>query len=252
MERTLLLCDADTQLATIYGEALKGDRIQVFGCGDPHKLPALALSAQPDMILISVEPDQTDAIQVCRQLKRHPQTLAVPVLMLADAPDHHARRKAIRAGAMDLLPRISSHFFVRERILACLNESERFALASRMTERSFQVLIAEDSPSLQQFYSAVLQELNCAVVQCDNGRDAWHQLKSNGEFDLVITDLFMPVMDGRELCNLIRSHHEFDQIPLLVITTEQEKPVLYDLLDMGVNDFIQKPHFSFILFLIFR
>ena len=114
-------------------------------------------------------------------------------------------------------------------------------MANRMSEYQYQVLVAEDSPSLQQFYLAVLTELNCNVTLCDNGRAAWQQLKGDHEFDLIITDLFMPVMDGKELCNLVRSHHEFDQTPIIVITTEQEKPVLYDLLNLGVSDFIQKP-----------
>ena len=240
MDKTILLCDRDSQLQDIYKAALEGEPIQIVGCNDPGKLRSLALNLNPDLILLNTCFNQ-NGYRLCKQLKQNRHTLMIPVLMLSDAPNVDQRQRAIEAGAIDLIQRLSSPFFMRERIYSVLNESQRFSMANRMTEYQYQVLVAEDSPSLQQFYSVVLGELNCNVTLCDNGRTAWQQLKGEHEYDLVITDLFMPVMDGKELCNLIRSHHEFDQTPIIVITTEQEKPVLYDLLSLGVSDFIQKP-----------
>lgn len=240
MDKTILLCDRDSQLQDIYSNALEGEPIQVVGCNDPNKIRTLALNLHPDLILLNTDFNK-NGYRACKQLKQNRHTLMIPVLMLSDAPNLEQRQRALEAGAIDLVQRISSPFFTRERILSVLNESQRFSLANRMSEYQYQVLVAEDSPSLQQFYSAVLGELNCNVTLCDNGRTAWQQLKGSQEFDMIITDLFMPVMDGKELCNLIRSHHEFDQTPIIVITTEQEKPVLYDLLNLGVSDFIQKP-----------
>ncbi|WP_290577022.1 HD domain-containing phosphohydrolase [Ketobacter sp.] len=240
MDKTILLYDRDSELQGIFSHILAGEPIRVVGCNDPGKARALALNLHPDLILLHTEFNH-NGYQLCQQLKQNRQTLMIPVLMLADAPNLEQRQRATAAGAIDLIQRISSPFFTRERILCVLNESQRYSLTNRMNEYQYQVLIAEDSPSLQQFYSAVLGELNCHVTLCDNGRSAWQKLKGSQEFDLVITDLFMPVMDGKELCNLIRSHHEYDQTPIIVITTEQEKSVLYDLLSLGVSDFIQKP-----------
>ncbi len=240
MDKTILLCDRDSQLQDIYSDALQGEPIQLIGCTDPDKVRTLALNLRPDLVLLNAGFDN-NGYKICKLLKQNRLTLMLPVLMLSDAPNVEQRQRAMEAGAIDLIQRISSPFFTRERIVGVLNESQRFAMANRMSEYQYQVLVAEDSPSLQQFYLAVLTELNCNVTLCDNGRAAWQQLKGDHEFDLIITDLFMPVMDGKELCNLVRSHHEFDQTPIIVITTEQEKPVLYDLLNLGVSDFIQKP-----------
>ena len=114
-------------------------------------------------------------------------------------------------------------------------------LHHRVSDEGHTVLVAEDSPSLQQFYLQVLGSMNCEVLLCEDGHSAWNTLQQNPDVDLIIVDLYMPKMDGRELCNLIRSHHQFDQIPIVVISTEQEKPVLFDLLNQGANDYIQKP-----------
>lgn len=241
MDKIVLLCDPDRQLVDIYNDALKGESIQVIGCNDSSKLRTLALNLSPDLILINVEFGSTSGYKLCKSLKQNRLTLMLPVILLSNAPAMEQRQRTMDAGALDLIQRVSSPFFIRERILSLLHGSQRFSMASRMCEYQYRVLVAEDSPSLQQFYEVVLNAENCSVVLCDNGKEAWHILKSDSEFDLVITDLFMPVMDGKELSNLIRSHHEFDQIPIIAITTEQEKPVLYDLLSLGVSDFIQKP-----------
>ena len=240
MDKTILLCDRDSQLKDIYKNALQGEPIEIVGCVEPDKVRTLALNLKPDLVLLNTEFDK-NGYKICKLLKQNRHTLMLPILMLSDAPNVEQRQRAMDAGAIDLIQRISSPFFTRERVLSVLYESQRFSMTNRMTEYQYQVLVAEDSPSLQQFYLAVLNELNCNVTLSDNGRDAWQTLKKENEYDLIITDLFMPVMDGKELCNLIRSHHEFDQTPIIVITTEQEKPVLYDLLNLGVSDFIQKP-----------
>lgn len=241
MDKTLLLCDQDSHLVDIYTEALKGDAIQVIGCNEPDKLLTLALNLQPDLLLMNAELGAGNGYKLCKRLKQNRLTLMLPVVLMSDAPSVEQRQRANAAGAIDLIQRLSSAFFIRERIHSLLNESQRYSMASRMSDYQYRVLVAEDSPSLQQFYDAVLSSDHCKVTLCDNGRSAWQALKDGAEFDLIITDLFMPVMDGKELCNLIRSHHEYDQTPIIVISTEQEKPVLYDLLSLGVSDFIQKP-----------
>src|SRR5690606_36071386 len=101
-------------------------------------------------------------------------------------------------------------------------------LLHRAPDERHTVLVAEDSPSLQQFYEQVLHSLHCDVLLCDDGNSAWQTLQQNPDVDLIIADIYIPRMDGRELCNLIRAHHQFDQVPVIVITTEQEKPVLFD------------------------
>lgn len=241
MDKTLLLCDQDSHLVDIYADALKDDAIQVIGCNEPDKLLTLALNLQPDLLLMNAELGTRNGYKLCKRLKQNRLTLMLPVVLLSDAPSVEQRQRANAAGAIDLIQRLSSAFFIRERIHSLLNESQRYSLASRMSDYQYRVLVAEDSPSLQQFYDTVLSSDHCKVILCDNGRSAWQVLKDSPEFDLIITDLFMPVMDGKELCNLIRSHHEYDQTPIIVISTEHEKPVLYDLLSLGVSDFIQKP-----------
>lgn len=241
MEKTIILCDTEDQLSDLYCDYLSGENVHIIGCSKPEKLRALTLNVRPDLILINIDLRSTNGYKQCALLKQQQLTMMVPVVLMSDVPNLEQRKHALDVGAIDLIPRISSPFFLKERIHSILHESQRYSMSTRMNEYHYNVLIAEDSLSLQKFYEAVLSSLNCNVTLCDNGSSAWRELKSDHEFDLIITDLYMPGMDGKELSNLIRSHHEFDQIPIIIISTEQEKDVLYDLLSLGVSDFIQKP-----------
>ncbi len=239
--KTILLCDPDPHLADLYRQQLESTLIQLVQCSSPASLRSTTLAAQPDLILINVSQPDSDGYRLCRQLKLNERTLAVPILLYCDSPNSLERQHAIAAGALDLIPRIASPEYLRSRLFAVLFDFQTTSLENRMPHQHHTVLVAEDSPSLQQFYDQVLGSMQCNVLLCEDGNSAWQTLQQNPDVDLIIVDLYMPKMDGKELCSLIRSHFQYDQIPLVVISTEQEKPVLLDLLNQGANDYIQKP-----------
>lgn len=239
--KRVLLCDPDNHLGILYQQHLGTLPVELIQCSSAHALRSAALSARPDLILLNIRQQESDGFHLCRQLKQNERTLPAPVLLLSDTPTSDERQRALAVGALDLIPRITSPLFFQSRLTAVLFEHQTTPLQHRLAEERYTVLVAEDSPSLQQFYEQVLDSLNCDVLLCEDGSSAWRTLQSNPDVDLIIADLYMPRMDGRELCNLIRSHHQYDQIPLIVIATEVEKPLLFDLLNQGANDYIQKP-----------
>lgn len=239
--KTVLLCDPDAHLGALYRQHLELAPLELIQCKSPSALRNATLSAQPDLVIISIRQHDGDGFRLCRQLKLNERTLMIPVLLLSDSPNSEERQRAIAAGALDLIPRVPSPAFLQSRLNAVLFDYQTTSLHHRVSEEHHTILVAEDSPSLQQFYEQVLGSMHCHVLLCEDGNSAWQTLQQNPDVDLIIADLYMPKMDGKELCNLIRSHHQYDQIPLVVISTEQEKPVLFDLLNQGANDYIQKP-----------
>lgn len=239
--KTVLLCDTDRNLGTLYTHYLASLSVQLVQCDSVRALRNMALAAHPDLIILNVAVGDDDGYRVCRQLKQNERTLTIPVLLTSDIPTGDQRQRAHAAGAIDLIPRLPSSTFLQERIHAVLFDFQTTPLHQRLGDQHYHVLVAEDSPSLQQFYEQVLSSLNCDVLLCEDGQSAWKCLQQHDHIDLIIADLYMPRMDGREFCNLVRAHHQYDQIPIIVISTEQEKPVLLDLLNQGVSDYIQKP-----------
>ena len=103
------------------------------------------------------------------------------------------------------------------------------------------ILIVDDSKSMLAFYRMVASVMQISVAAAENGRQALDILESDNAFDLILTDLNMPVMTGLELTQKVRADHAMDRIPIVVATTESEQSQEQLARKMGANDFIQKP-----------
>ncbi|WP_020590306.1 response regulator [Desulfobacter curvatus] len=103
------------------------------------------------------------------------------------------------------------------------------------------ILIVDDSKSMLAFYRTVASAMQIAVTAAENGQQALDILESDNSFDLILTDLNMPVMTGIELTQKVRANHSVDSIPIVIATTESEQSQEQLAKKMGANDFIKKP-----------
>src|SRR6266576_6195221 len=84
----------------------------------------------------------------------------------------------------------------------------------------YSCLIVEDSPMMRQLLVFALARVkNLRVTEADDGVDGLRKLASE-RFDLIITDINMPIMDGLKLVRKIRSDERHKDVPVIVITTE--------------------------------
>ncbi|MDG4474555.1 response regulator [Thiovibrio frasassiensis] len=103
------------------------------------------------------------------------------------------------------------------------------------------ILAADDSKAMLFFYKGVAADLGMELVTVEDGKKAFDYLQIDSEFDLIITDMNMPNMDGIELTREIRKKAEWAAIPVLMATTESEKTQAELARQAGVTDFITKP-----------
>lgn len=103
------------------------------------------------------------------------------------------------------------------------------------------ILVVEDSPTMRQLIVFALKRLKgVTVVEANDGVDGLKKLSSE-RFDLVMTDINMPVMDGLKLVSLIRNDATHKDIPIVVITTEGAQEDKDRALSLGANAFVTKP-----------
>lgn len=102
-------------------------------------------------------------------------------------------------------------------------------------------LIVEDSPTMRQLLVFSLRCLKeCRIVEAVDGVDALKKLTSE-RFDLVITDINMPMMDGLKLISLIRGNARTKSVPIIIVTTEGAEEDRKRGLALGANAYIAKP-----------
>jgi len=124
--------------------------------------------------------------------------------------------------------------------------ARRIATAARLPEPSFRILLVEDNSLVAQMYAAALRRLSdtdkiagLGVEVCNDGATAWDRLIRKPAIDLLITDVFMPVLTGVELLERLRAEPALEHLPVVVITSggEKERAALKEL---GVTLFLHK------------
>ena len=102
-------------------------------------------------------------------------------------------------------------------------------------------LVVEDSPMMRQLIVFALHRLReLEVVEADDGVDAMRKL-AGAKFDIVVTDINMPIMDGLKLVRKIRTDERHKDVPVIVITTEGSKEDRERAMALGASAYITKP-----------
>ncbi len=102
----------------------------------------------------------------------------------------------------------------------------------------FNILIAEDDRELRQLFSHVLEKNGYTVTGVSNGLEAL-EATDKTYFDLIITDIMMPEMDGYELVRLLRESGS--TVPFLMITAKNEFDDMRQGFQAGTDDYMTKP-----------
>ncbi len=106
-------------------------------------------------------------------------------------------------------------------------------------KRRQDVLIIEDNVEMR-YYLREIFGTSVNIIEAGNGQEALTILKDKS-VDLVISDLMMPVMDGRELVGQLKVNETYKNIPVIMLTALADTENQFSLLRMGVDDYIVKP-----------
>lgn len=104
------------------------------------------------------------------------------------------------------------------------------------------VMFVDDS-RLMRYAAGKFLTGRCEFVMAENGREAWQRINADPGIDMIFTDLMMPIMDGHELIRLIRTSasRHICELPVLVITSQEEAAARERAVSEGATDFISKP-----------
>jgi len=105
------------------------------------------------------------------------------------------------------------------------------------------ILVVDDSRTSRMIIKQCLEIIGFqgkTFIEADNGRDALEFLKGNS-FDLVVSDLNMPLVDGEVLLAEIRKNPQWNHIPFIMVTSSSNEAREKNLRQLGANAVISKP-----------
>ncbi len=108
--------------------------------------------------------------------------------------------------------------------------------------KNIRILLVEDASVMRKMEIKTLNSLEFNnIKEAEQGKEAVEILKNDPKYDLIISDWNMPVMDGFELLNFVRTNQATASIPFLMATGRGEKKEVEKALEAGVSSFISKP-----------
>ncbi|WP_178081482.1 MULTISPECIES: ATP-binding protein [unclassified Pseudomonas] len=209
-------------------------------------LPGWGLDYQQRAIddpLIGLNPDVliTDCPECLFNLR---PTITAPILLVTAygsfMPSEQANALAPLQQQARPLARNALHQTLRRVLqpeIATINDSR---IDTQSPQRRARVLLVEDNPVNQLVAKGMLGKLGCEVIIAAHGVEALDQLESS-EFDLVLMDCNMPVMDGYEASRQIRRSGRWPQLPIVALTANAMSEERERCRAAGMSDYLAKP-----------
>ncbi len=102
------------------------------------------------------------------------------------------------------------------------------------------LVVEDDAFNIQLIRSLLTKISDMNIISSYDGADALTILESGGEkIDMILLDIRMPIMNGKDVLKHIRKNQAYDELPILIISVDNRDEL--ELREIGANDFILKP-----------
>jgi two-component system chemotaxis response regulator CheY len=102
------------------------------------------------------------------------------------------------------------------------------------------ILVLDDSPFMLTMIGDMLKKLNYEVTTVENGAEACQKVKST-RYDMIITDMNMPAMDGLEFTKRVKTYPNCKFVPIVMLSSEENTEKISTAKKMGISTFLSKP-----------
>jgi len=106
------------------------------------------------------------------------------------------------------------------------------------------VMVVDDSQTMVHILSTAASKTikDVEVFLCYNGQEALETLEINPDVKLILLDVNMPVMNGKEFLKTIRKYERYDDVRVIMQTTESSKSEIKKMMELGITGYLMKPY----------
>ncbi len=112
--------------------------------------------------------------------------------------------------------------------------------SAKRSLRGLRVLLTDDNAINRQVIRLFLAPQGCDIVEATNGKEALDKI-AQGDFDIVLLDVHMPVMDGKEAIQRLRANPRWASLPVIALTADAMSGDREKYLALGMTDYVSKP-----------
>ena len=250
----ILVVDDDPMNVKLVAAILKRGGYDSLAAYDGTEALQQVHEHHPDLILLDVMMPGLDGYQVTRQLKDDPLTAGISIIMLTALNDTEDKIRGLESGADEFLtkPVNAPELLARTKSMLRLKQYRDQLLLRARSEKSFgrhlgpsapqrqNVLLVEDNEKDLRLFAGQIEGLDIDVHVAHDGEEAL-QKTLGGEMDLVLLDIFLPGLDGFEVCQRLKENVATRDIQVVLITCLKDLEGKIKGMELGADDYLIKP-----------
>lgn len=240
----LLVEPSNTQLKVIIQRLHHEGISNIEGVASATEALQSLQTHQPDLIISSLYlPDMT-AIELVEQIKHNEALHHIPFMLISSETSFKMLDAIRQAGVVAILPKPFEAQDLKNALRATIEfiDPQEIDLEYYDIEK-VRVLVVDDSKLARKHISRVLNNMGIVrITEAMDGKQAAELFSAaQDEFDLIVTDLNMPIMDGQALIQFIRHDLNNAIVPILMVTSEDNETRLSNVQKAGVSGICDKP-----------
>ena len=198
---------------------------------------------KPDLLISAMHLEDTTGTELIQGIRAGEICRDVPFMLISSETSYRYLEPIRQAGVIAILPKPFVKDQLEKSLYATLDyfDPERVAL-SRIDYEDFKVLIVDDSETSRRHIKRLLRRMGLEnITEAKNGVEGLN-LVENDYFDLIVTDYYMPEMDGKEFIERIREDSLQASVPILMVTSAaNDESRLAGVRQAGVSAICDKP-----------
>ncbi len=212
----------------------------------PEALEELTLAAEQDrpyeLGILDLHMPVMNGISLAKEIRRRDVLANLPLIMLTSDRDRDEAAKAKQMGIRMFLVKPVRQAALIKAVAEMFGQSvtpQPAAGKIELQHLNARILIAEDNPTNQKVIVLMLRKLGCELVVAANGQEAVDAAQTS-DFDAILMDCQMPVMDGFEATRQIRAQQR-RHVPVIALTANAMEGEKERCTGAGMDDYLSKP-----------
>ncbi|NOQ81968.1 MAG: response regulator [Methylophaga sp.] len=238
----LLIEPSSTQRKIILSHLQEEGVANIDGVATGKEAMDLISHYPPDLIISAMYLPDATATDLLQKIRNTESTKDINFMLVSSETGIKALEPIRQAGVVAILPKPFVHEDLRRALRTTIDyiDPEEIEFENYdVTE--LKVLVVDDSLTARNHIKRVLSNLGIQQIEtAENGVEA-AQILSSAEFDLIVTDLNMPEMDGQQLTEFVRNEMGNTYVPILMVTSEHDEARLGNVQQAGVSAIVDKP-----------
>jgi len=243
-DSNILCVDDDVPTLNLVKEAISSVGYTPVALSQSSKVMETIKNLQLDLAIVDLDMPEINGFELIKLIKSDPKFTNLPIIIYTGKENFEEDLKKIDGLFTDLLDKRSTNIEdLATTINAMINRYDEPTPPEEAAKQTDvpKILLVEDYKHSQIIVTRLLKKNNfTSVVVVENGAEAVDQVTKQ-KFDLILTDMQMPVMNGFEATEKIRTMPEYKEIPIIALTAFAMKGDKEKCLESGATDYIPKP-----------